>query len=238
MKEIAASILAADFSRLGEELRAVEEAGVDLVHVDVMDGHFVPNLTIGPLVVRGVRRLTALPLDTHLMIEEPRRYAKAFAEAGSDWITVHAEVCANLKGMVRELRRLNVKPGVVLNPSTPLRMIYPVLEEVDLVLLMSVRPGFGGQSLIPSVLEKIERLRKIVDQEGYGLKIEVDGGIKVENSALVARAGADIFVLGTGIFGTRNYRRTVERLRQEIKKGELARLRKGRQPGESKGRRR
>lgn len=216
MKEIAASILAADFSRLGEELKAVEEAGVDLIHVDVMDGHFVPNLTLGPLVVKGVRKLTSLPLDTHLMIEEPHRYAEAFAEAGSDWITIHAEVCPDLRRRVRGLRKLNVRPGVVLNPSTPLKRIYPVLDEVDLVLLMSVRPGFGGQSFIPSVLRKIERLRKIVDQEGYGLRIEVDGGIKIDNIGEVARAGADVFVLGTGIFGTDDYQRTVRRLRQEI----------------------
>jgi ribulose-phosphate 3-epimerase len=219
VKKIAASILAADFSRLGEELKAVEEAGVDWIHVDVMDGHFVPNLTIGPLVVKGVKKLTSLPLDTHLMIEAPQRFAQAFAEAGSDWITIHAEVCPNLRRMVRGLRRLNVRPGVVLNPFTPLKVLYPVLEEIDLVLLMSVRPGFGGQSFIPSVLRKIERLRKIVDQEGYGVKIEVDGGIKIGNIAEVARAGADILVLGTGIFGTENYKGTVVRLRQEIENG-------------------
>jgi ribulose-phosphate 3-epimerase len=217
MKKIAPSILSADFSRLGDELRAVEEAGADLIHVDVMDGHFVPNITIGPLVVKGLKKLTSLPLDTHLMIEEPDRYIEAFAEAGSDWITVHAEVCADLRRTVRELRKLDVRPGVVLNPSTSLKTLHPVLDEIDLVLLMSVHPGFGGQAFIPSVLKKIERLRKIIDKNGRPLEIEVDGGVKVENIGDVARAGADIFVLGTGIFKTRSYKRTICRLRREIR---------------------
>ena len=217
MKKIAPSILSADFSRLGDELRAVEEAGADLIHVDVMDGHFVPNITIGPLVVKGLKKLTSLPLDTHLMIEEPDRYIEAFAEAGSDWITVHAEVCADLRRTVRELRKLNVRPGVVLNPSTSLKTLYPILDEIDLVLLMSVHPGFGGQAFIPSVLKKIERLRKIIDKNGRPLEIEVDGGVKVENIGDVARAGADIFVLGTGIFKTRSYKRTISRLRRAIR---------------------
>lgn len=217
MKKIAPSILAADFSRLGEELKAVKEAGADLIHVDVMDGHFVPNITIGPMVVRGLKKLTSLPLDTHLMIEEPDRYVGAFAEAGSSWITVHAEVCADLRRTIRQLRKLNVKPGVVLNPGTPLKSLYPILDEIDLVLLMSVHPGFGGQAFMPSVLKKIERLRKIVDKNRYLLEIEVDGGIKVENIGEVARAGADIFVVGTGIFRTKNYRTTIRRLRREIR---------------------
>ena len=217
MKKIAPSILSADFSRLGDELRAVEEAGADLIHVDVMDGHFVPNITIGPLVVKGLKKLTSLPLDTHLMIEEPDRYIEAFAEAGSDWITVHAEVCADLRRTVRGLRKLNVRPGVVLNPSTSLKTLYPILDEIDLVLLMSVHPGFGGQAFIPSVLKKIERLRKIIDKNGRPLEIEVDGGVKVENIGDVARAGADIFVLGTGIFKTRSYKRTISRLRRAIR---------------------
>jgi ribulose-phosphate 3-epimerase len=217
MKRIAPSILAADFSRLRDELRAVEEAGADLIHVDVMDGHFVPNITIGPIVVRGLRKLISLPLDTHLMIEEPDRYIEAFAEAGSNWVTVHAEVCVDLRRTIRNLRKLNVKPGVVLNPATPLKALYPVLEEIDLVLLMSVNPGFGGQAFIPSVLKKIERLRKIVDKAGCPLEIEVDGGIKLENVGEVARAGADIFVLGTGIFKTKNYKATISRLRREIR---------------------
>jgi len=181
-----------------------------------MDGHFVPNITIGPLVVTGVKKLTSLPLDVHLMIEEPDRYLEAFAQAGSNWVTVHAEVCRNLKKTIKGMQRLNVRPGVVLNPSTPLKVLYPVLDQIDLVLLMSVNPGFGGQAFIPSILRKIERLRGILDRNQYSLEIEVDGGIKVENIGEVSRAGADIFVLGTGIFKTKNYKETIRKLRKEI----------------------
>ena len=216
MKKIAPSILSADFSRLGREVRAVEKAGADAIHVDVMDGHFVPNITIGPLVVAGLRKLTPLPLDVHLMIEEPKRYIEAFAKAGSTWVTFHAEVCDSLRRMVKEVRKLGVRPGVVLNPATPLKTLYPILDEVDLVLLMSVNPGFGGQPFIPGTLKKIERLRKIADQNGYPLEIEVDGGIKVENIGEVSRSGGDIFVVGTGIFKTANYQATMRSLRQEI----------------------
>ena len=216
LKQIAPSILSADFSRLGEEVGAVEKAGADVIHVDVMDGHFVPNITIGPLVVKGLKKLTSLPLDVHLMIERPERYVEAFAEAGSDWITIHAEVCPRLKGMVKKLRQLKVRPGIVLKPATSLKTLYPVLDDLDLVLIMSVNPGFGGQSFIPSTLKKIERLRKIVDQDGYPMEIEVDGGVKVENIREVAGAGGDIFVVGTGIFKTKDYEETVRMLRQEI----------------------
>jgi ribulose-phosphate 3-epimerase len=215
MKKIAPSILSADFSRLGEEVGAVERAGADLIHVDVMDGHFVPNITIGPLVVAGLRKLTSLPLDVHLMIEKPERYIEAFAQAGSTWITFHAEVCPRLGQMIKKARQLKVRPGVVLNPSTPLKTLYPVVDAIDLVLLMSVHPGFGGQSFIPSTLKKIERLRRIIDQNHYPLEIEVDGGIKAENIGEVSRAGGDIFVLGTGIFKTKDYAETMRRLRQE-----------------------
>ena len=218
LKKIAPSILSADFSRLSEEVGSVEKAGADVIHVDVMDGHFVPNITIGPLVVQGLKKLTSLPLDVHLMIERPERYIEAFAEAGSNWITVHAEVCPRLKSTVKKLRQLKVRPGIVLKPATSLRTLYPVLDDLDLVLIMSVNPGFGGQSFIPSTLKKIERLREIVDHDGYSLEIEVDGGIKVENIREVARAGGDIFVVGTGIFKTRNYEETVRMLRQEIER--------------------
>lgn len=216
MKKIAPSILSADFSRLGEEVRAVEEAGADVIHVDVMDGHFVPNITIGPLVVEGLRKLTSLPLDVHLMIEKPDRYVEAFAQAGSTWITFHAEVCSRLRQMTKRVRQLNVRPGVVLNPSTSLKTLYPILEEIDLVLLMSVHPGFAGQSFIPSTLRKIERLRKIIDKNHCALEIEVDGGIKVENIGEVSRAGGDIFVSGSGIFKTKDYGETIRKLREEI----------------------
>ena len=216
MKKIAPSILSADFSRLNEEVRAIERAGADLIHVDVMDGHFVPNITIGPLVVTGLKKLTTLPLDVHLMIEEPEHYIEAFAQAGSAWITIHVEVCPHLSRIIKKIRKLNVRPGVVLNPGTSLKVLYPIVEEVDLVLLMSVNPGFGGQSFIPSTLKKIERLRKIIDQNHYSLEIEVDGGIKVENIGEVSKAGGDIFVLGTGIFKTKDYKETIQKLREEI----------------------
>jgi ribulose-phosphate 3-epimerase len=216
VKKIAPSILSADFSRLGEEVKAVEEAGADLIHVDVMDGHFVRNITIGPIVVTGLRKLTSLPLDVHLMIEKPERYIEAFAQAGSNWITIHTEVCQRLGPIVKKIRKFNVRPGVVLNPSTPLKTIYPILEEIDLVLLMSVNPGFAGQAFIPSTLKKIERLKRMIDQNRYTMEIEVDGGIKAENIGEVSRAGGDIFVLGTGIFKTKDYRETIKRLRQEI----------------------
>jgi ribulose-phosphate 3-epimerase len=216
LKKIAPSILSADFSRLGEEVRAVEKAGADVIHVDVMDGHFVPNITIGPLVVQGLKKLTSLPLDVHLMIEKPERYVEAFAQAGSNWITIHAEVCSNLKRMIKKIRRLNVRPGIVLKPATSLKTLYPVLDALDLVLIMSVNPGFGGQSFIPSALKKIERLRRIIDQNQYPLEIEVDGGVKAENIKEVSKAGGDIFVVGTGIFKTNNYEETIRKLRQEI----------------------
>ena len=198
-------------------MRGVERAGADLIHVDVMDGHFVPNITIGPIVVTGLKKLTSLPLDVHLMIEEPERYIEAFAQAGSNWITIHAEVCPRLSQLIKKIRKLNIRPGVVLNPPTPLKTLYPILDEIDLVLLMSVHPGFGGQSFIPSTLKKIERLRKIIDQNHYLLEIEVDGGIKVENIREVSRAGGDIFVLGTGIFKTKDYGETIRKLRQKIR---------------------
>jgi ribulose-phosphate 3-epimerase len=216
VKKIAPSILSADFSRLGDEVRAIEKGGADVIHVDVMDGHFVPNITIGPLVVQGLKKLTSLPLDVHLMIENPERYIEVFAQAGSDWITIHAEVCPNLKRMIKKIRQLNVRPGIVLKPATSLKTLYPVLDHLDLVLLMSVNPGFGGQSFIPSILKKIERLRKMIDQNCYRLEIEVDGGVKVENIKEVSKAGGDIFVVGTGIFKTKDYGETIRKLREEI----------------------
>jgi len=216
LKKIAPSILSADFSRLGDEVRAVERAGADVIHVDVMDGHFVPNITIGPLVVQGLKKLTSLPLDVHLMIEKPERYIEVFAQAGSDWITIHAEVCPHLKRMIKKIRQLNVRPGIVLKPATSLKTLYPILDDIDLVLIMSVNPGFGGQFFIPSALKKIEKLRKIVDQNSYPLEIEVDGGVKIENIKEVSKAGGDIFVVGTGIFKTKDYEETIRKLRQEI----------------------
>ncbi|OGP90956.1 MAG: ribulose-phosphate 3-epimerase [Deltaproteobacteria bacterium RBG_16_48_10] len=216
MKKIAPSILSADFSRLADEVRAVEKAGADVIHVDVMDGHFVPNITIGPLVVQGLKKLTSLPLDVHLMIENPDRYIEDFVQAGGDWITIHAEVCPHLKRVIKKVRQLNARPGIVLKPATPLKTLFPVLHDIDLVLIMSVNPGFGGQSFIPATLKKIERLRRIIDQNNYSMEIEVDGGVKIENIRAVSVAGGDIFVVGTGIFKTKDYEETIHKLRQEI----------------------
>ena len=216
MKKIAPSILSADFSRLGEEIKAVEEAGANAIHVDVMDGHFVPNITVGPLVVAGLRKLTSLPLDVHLMIEEPERYIEPFAQAGSTWITIHAEVCPRLSEIIKRVHELKMRPGVVINPSTPLETIYPVLDQVNLVLLMSVNPGFGGQSFIPSTLQKIEQLKSVADKNRCSLEIEVDGGINADNIGEVSRAGGDIFVVGTGIFKTQNYHETMRELKERI----------------------
>jgi ribulose-phosphate 3-epimerase len=216
VKKIAPSILSADFSRLGDEVRAVERGGADVIHVDVMDGHFVPNITIGPLVVQGLKKLTSLPLDVHLMIENPGQYIEAFAQVGSDWITFHAEACSHPKRVIKKIRQLNVRPGVVLKPATPLKTLFPLLEDLDLVLIMSVNPGFGGQSFIPSTLKKIARLKKLIDENRYPLEIEVDGGVKIENIREVSKAGGDVFVVGTGIFKTDNYGETIKKLREEI----------------------
>ena len=215
MKEmmIAPSILSADFSRLGEEVRAVEKAGAEVIHVDVMDGHFVPNITIGPLVVRAVRAVTDLPLDVHLMISEPDRYLADFAEDGADWITVHVETTPHLHRTVQRIRDLGKKAGVVLNPATSLSTLDYILADVDLVMLMSVNPGFGGQSFIPSALDKISRLRALLDQVNPEAGIEVDGGIAAATIARVAGAGANIFVAGSAIYGSDDYRATIDELK-------------------------
>jgi len=213
MVKIAPSILSADFARLGEEVRAVAEAGADLVHLDVMDGHFVPNLTIGPEIVRAVDRVTDLPLDVHLMITSPEDFLEEFVEAGADWLTVHVEVQPHLHRTVTRIRELGAKAGVSLNPSTPLSSLEEVLPFVDLVLVMSVNPGFGGQTFIPSCLEKIKSLRRMIDRAGAGALIEVDGGIKAGNAAPVREAGADILVSGSGIFCAKDYGEVISRLR-------------------------
>ena len=211
---IASSILSADFTRLGDEIRAVEAAGADVIHVDVMDGHFVPNITIGPLVVRAVRAVTDLPVDVHLMITDPDRYLKDFIDAGADWVTVHVEACVHLHRTLACIKDLGRKAGAVLNPATSLTTLENVLAEVDLVMLMSVNPGFGGQSFIPSAIEKIRRLRQMLDAVNPGAGIEVDGGIGPATIGAVAEAGANIFVAGSAIYGQAEYGPVIRDLRQ------------------------
>jgi ribulose-phosphate 3-epimerase len=209
--KIAPSILSADFGRLADEVAAI--ASADYVHVDVMDGHFVPNLTIGPVVVEAVRRATRLPLDVHLMIEDAERWVPAYAKAGADLIGVHVEACPHLHRTLHQIRDLGKRPCVVLNPATPLDAIEWVLGDVAQVLLMSVNPGFGGQAFIPSALEKIRRLRRMIDERGVAVDIEVDGGVKLDNIAEVAAAGANVVVSGSGIFGTADYAATIAAMR-------------------------
>jgi len=218
MKKIAPSILSADFSRLGEELRAIELAGADYVHIDVMDGHFVPNITIGPLIVEAARRVTALPLDVHLMIENPDCYIPDFAAAGADIIVVHAEAVNHLHRTVQLIKSLGKKAGVSLNPATSLNCLEYVLDDLDLVLLMTVNPGYGGQSFIDACLPKVHSLRAMLDRRGCEAELEVDGGVKVSNIAAIAHAGADVFVAGSAVFGSSDYAATIaemKRLTQE-----------------------
>jgi ribulose-phosphate 3-epimerase len=213
MVQIAPSILSADFARLADEVRAVEAAGADLLHVDVMDGHFVPNITVGPLVVEAVRPHTRLPIDTHLMIEDADDYVPQFAAAGSDFITVHVEACRHLHRTVALIREHGARPGVVLNPATPLCSLANILDEVEMVLLMSVNPGFGGQSYIESSTGKVARLRKMIDDRKLEVRIEIDGGIKPTNCRPVIEAGVDILVAGSAIFGSEDYAATIRALR-------------------------
>lgn len=211
---IAPSILSADFGRLADEVKAITAAGADYVHVDVMDGRFVPNLTIGPLVVEAVKRATTLPLDVHLMIVEPEKYVEAFAKAGASIITVHQEVCPHLHRVLQQIRAAGAKPAVVLNPSTPLSSIEEVLGEVDQILLMSVNPGFGGQQFIESTVDKIRRLRAMLDARGLQrVDIEVDGGINAETARRVVAAGANVLVAGNAVFKAPDYKAAIAALR-------------------------
>ena len=217
MKKIAPSILSADFAQLGDEVRAVAAAGADYIHVDVMDGHFVPNITIGPLVVEAVRKVTDLPLDVHLMIENPDLYIPEFARAGSDIIVVHAEATHHLHRTVQLIKSFGKKAGVSLNPATPLNVLDYILEELDLVLLMTVNPGFGGQSFIEACLPKIHALRAMLDKRGLETELEVDGGVKTDNIDRIAHAGADVFVAGSAVFGSPDYAATIAELKRRAK---------------------
>ena len=216
MMLIAPSILSADFSRLGEEISAVEKAGADWIHVDVMDGHFVPNITMGPLIVEAVRRISTLPIDVHLMIETPDRYIADFAKAGAAFISVQVEACIHLNRTIQLIRETGARPGVVLNPSTSLDSIAWVLGDVDFVLIMSVNPGFGGQAFIPNSLDKIKALRKMITDRGLSTLIQIDGGVNPENIQSIARAGADVFVAGSAIYGTRDYKKTIDDFRRRL----------------------
>ncbi len=216
MKLMAPSILSADFSKLGDEIRAVEAAGADWIHIDVMDGHFVPNITIGPLIVEAARRVTALPLDVHLMIENPERYIKDFADAGASLISVQAEVCVHLHRTVQMIKEIGLRAGVVLNPSTPLSAIEWVLKYVDIVMIMSVNPGFGGQDFIPNSLDKIKDLHSMIQNSGLSTLIEIDGGVNEKTIKNISDAGVDVFVAGSAIFGSPDYKKTIDKFRELI----------------------
>ena len=216
MKLIAPSILSADFARLGEEIKAVEAAGADWIHVDVMDGHFVPNITIGPLIVEAVRTVTSLPIDVHLMIENPDHFIPNFAKAGADWISVQLEASVHLNRSVQLIRQCGAKPGVVLNPSSPIEALEWIIEDLDYVLIMSVNPGFGGQKFIPNSLEKVKQLHELIKAKKLNTLIQIDGGVNDKTIADIAAAGVDIFVAGSAIFGSDNYQETISGFREII----------------------
>ena len=213
---LAPSILSADFGRLAEEVRAVERAGADWIHVDVMDGHFVPNITIGPDVVKAVRKATALPVDVHLMITDPDAYLEAFVAAGADWLGVHVEACRHLHRTVQRIRELGAKASVAVNPATPLCLVDPILEHVDMVLLMTVNPGFGGQQFIGSVVSKIRQLRRWIDDRSLKVLIQVDGGVCVDTVDILVECGVDVFVAGSAVFQGSDYHQTVGALKERL----------------------
>ncbi|MEO5349169.1 MAG: ribulose-phosphate 3-epimerase [Magnetococcus sp. YQC-3] len=219
MIKISPSILSADFSRLGEEIRAVEKAGADYIHVDVMDGHFVPNLTIGPVVVEGIRKAARQPLDLHLMISPVDDYIPAFVQAGAQIISVHYEATHHLDRTLNLIREQGCRAGVALNPATPVHLLGDILHLVDMVILMSVNPGFGGQSFIPYTLQKVRTMRNMIQERGLTIELEVDGGIKPSNIGAVAAAGADVFVAGSAVFSQADYAAVISQLRQNAEKG-------------------
>ena len=214
--KIAPSILSADFSRLKDEIQAVEAAGADWLHVDVMDGHFVPNITIGPVVVEWVRKVTKIPVDVHLMITDPDKYAPEFIKAGADWISIHPETCGNPSATLRKIRDLGAKASIAVNPDVPLNKVERCFAEIDMILMMTVFPGFGGQTFIADVLPKIEEVRKLLDRRKLSILVEVDGGIKADNIERVVRAGAEVIVSGSGIFKTPDYAETIRQMRRAV----------------------
>lgn len=214
MVKIAPSILSADFAKLGEEIRDVERGGADYIHVDVMDGHFVPNITIGPLIVEAIRPVTELPLDVHLMIENPDQYIEAFAKAGADYITVHVEASRHLHRTIQLIKSTGVKAGVVINPATPVESLKHIIEDIDMVLLMSVNPGFGGQKFISSVLPKIRQVKELADELNPNLEIEVDGGVNEETAKLCVEAGATVLVAGSAVFNKEDRAAAISSLKQ------------------------
>ena len=216
MKKIAPSILSADFGRLAEEIKAVEEAGADWIHLDIMDGHFVPNLTIGPPVVKALRKVTSLPLDVHLMIENPDRYLDAFIDAGSDILTIHIEAAPHLHRTINHLRERNIKAGVALNPSTSVWTLEEIIADCDLILIMTVNPGFGGQHFIPSMIPKIRKTKEMIAKQARPVLLEVDGGISPSNIQVVSDAGGDVFVAGAAIFGSDDYSYTIRQMKKAI----------------------
>ncbi|MBW1819459.1 MAG: ribulose-phosphate 3-epimerase [Deltaproteobacteria bacterium] len=216
MGKISPSILSADFTRLGEEVEAVEQAGADYIHVDVMDGHFVPNITIGPMIVKAVGRITRIPQDVHLMIADPDSFIDVFVKAGADILTVHAEAATHLHRTVHQIKALGARAGVSLNPATPLDVLDYILPDLDMVLLMTVNPGFEGQAFIPEVIPKIQRLKERIDRLGLQTEIEVDGGIGPDTINRVSSAGADVFVAGSAIFYSDDYRKTIQLMRDEM----------------------
>jgi len=214
MKQIAPSILSADFSQLTEEIQKVEEAGANLIHLDVMDGHFVPNLTFGPPVIASIRKVTRLPFDVHLMIEKPERSIQAFVDAGSDFITVHAEAEIHLNRTIAFIKEKGLKAGVSINPATPLCLIEEIIRDIDLLMIMSVNPGFGGQIFIQNILEKIKKARNLIDKKAPDVLLEVDGGVNLENIRSLKEAGVDIFVAGSVIFKSKDYKQTIQSMKK------------------------
>jgi ribulose-phosphate 3-epimerase len=216
MTKIAPSILSANFLKLGEEIKSAEDAGADMLHIDIMDGHFVPNITIGPSIVESIRRITSLPLDVHLMIEEPDKYLRDFIKAGADYLTVHYEASIHLHRTVQWIKESGTKAGVSLNPATPIWNLEHILFDIDLALLMSVNPGFGGQEFIPQTLDKIRTLKRFLNERGLSTLIEVDGGIKLDNAMEIISAGADILVMGSAFFNSKDYGTTIKQFRELI----------------------